>query len=390
MKISILIIHIVFIAGCSEIDESIFFAHAHTSTQKPKTLQPTPKLINSNFEEAVTYLQSRFILNFDRPVKLTPESQIKITNKNNKKFIYKIDNFLHTNNNKNLEILVNNLFDKTNIIPTENFLLEIENLQTIDEQVIIFKPLDIKLISPDPHLISLRKPIIKISSNSARFNLRFNNIVTLEVSLIGEKGKNILFNQCSYAIGATCEVHINNLTPNTNYEFIITATDYQSNTKIFNGNFKTAENSALKISEIMINPKVLKDEKQNEYEFIKIKNISNKELFIDTIILEIINKKDYKKIDYFTVNINKEIPANSEIFITGKNFHKENDTIFKTDHVSLGMSDKESKIISIFKNEREYFDEYHGFLWPPKKGDSIKRKDLMGIDEEENYCYLAY
>jgi hypothetical protein len=29
-------------------------------------------------------------------------------------------------------------------------------------------------------------------------------------------------------------------------------------------------------------------------------------------------------------------------------------------------------------------------LWPPKKGDSIKRKDLMGIDEEENYCYLAY
>ena len=79
-----------------------------------------------------------------------------------------------------------------------------------------------------------------------------------------------------------------------------------------------------------------------------------------------------------------------KIFITGKNFHKESDTIFKTDHVSLGMSDKESKIISIFKNEREYFDEYHGFLWPPKKGNSIKRKDLMGIDEEENYCYLAY
>ena len=103
MKIHILIINIFFIAGCSEIDESIFFAHAHTSAQKPKTLQPTPKLINSNFEEAVTYLQSRFILNFDRPVKLTPDSQIKITDKNNKKFTYKIDNFLHTNNNKKLK-----------------------------------------------------------------------------------------------------------------------------------------------------------------------------------------------------------------------------------------------------------------------------------------------
>lgn len=388
MKIHIIIINLFFITACSEIDEIIFFAQENKPIKKHTKLEPMAKLINTNFENAITYLQNRFILKFDKPVKLTHNSQIKITNQNKKIYTYEIDNFLYTNNNKNLEILINNLFDKTDIIPTENFLLEIENLQMHDEQTITIKPMNLKLIAPDPHLISLRKPIVKISSNSARFNLRFNNIVTLDIDLIGKKEKNIIFNQCRYSIGATCEVHINNLTPNTNYEFIITAKDYQSNIKIFTGNFKTTQDNTLKISEIMINPKTSK--KQNEYEFIKIENISNQDFFIDTIILEVINKKYFNKTNKFTININKKIKSNSDFFITGKNFYKQSDNIFKIDYVSLGMSDKEEKIISIFKNEYEYFDEYHGFLWPPKKGNSIKRKDLMGIDEEENYCYLAY
>lgn len=359
-----------------------------------KVMQPQPKMLSHNLlmdaqKIGANIKQNIFIFKFDKNIQSTNNTQIVINNK----FIVYPEKIIINNNI--LTIFSENIFDNKFLNIGDKFMFEIVNLKTLDDEIASFENLHIKLIEPQADLLSYSDIITKISHNSARFYMQFNNLVESQICIFKNNNKEclgqVIYNDCQYDTIAFCQVHVTHLEKNTTYNFSISSIDYQSDKKNFVGTFTTLKPQIL-LKEVMIRPDMQDNKKQTEGEFIKITNIGE-DIFIDNLFINIFSKNNLTKFNNFTVSVNKMIKKDEDLFIAGKNFdpslYKTNNFVI-TDKVSLGMNDKEEKIITIFKDSYEYFDEYHGFLWSGAKGHSIIRKDLNGIDEENNYSYLAY
>lgn len=362
-----------------------------------KVMHNQPKLISQNFlveeeKNGANIKQNIFMFEFDKPIKINNNTKI-IIHINNKKVLIKPEKIFIKDNL--LTVFSRDILSNKYVNVGDDFIFEIDNLVTIDDEIVNFEKIPVKLIEPQANLLSYSNLLTKVSHNSVRFYLQLNNLINMQVCIFQENENEclgeVIFSQCRYDIMAFCEMHVTHLEENSFYKFKLDITDYQSKKKKYSGSFNTTSPSIL-LKEVMIHPDMNDNKKQNQGEFIKITSIKE-DIFISDLLINVVNKNNLTKSKDFIVPINKIIKKGEDLFIGGKNFdpslYKINNFV-STDKVSLGMSDKEEKIITIFKNNHEYFDEYHGFLWSSAKGHSIVRKNLSGIDEEENYSYLAY
>lgn len=178
---------------------------------------------------------------------------------------------------------------------------------------------------------------------------------------------------------------LNNLVPNTKYKIIIRSEDNYGNKIITGATFNTLKKT-LVISEIMPN---------TDQAFLEVYNASDA-ISLNELKISFMNedgranKRCQLKSDEGVI-----LPRMGVALIVGKNFNKElfnidsNVLIHKltTKTICQGFSSSKPKIITLWKNDEEYFDKYQGPLWPKKEGISIHRINILGLDKNENYCY---
>lgn len=178
---------------------------------------------------------------------------------------------------------------------------------------------------------------------------------------------------------------LNNLAPNTRYKIIIRSEDNYGNKIITGATFNTLK-KALIISEIM---------PDTDQGFLEVYNFSDA-ISLNDLKISLMNEdgRAYKRCQLKSDD-GVILPKMGTALIVGKNFNKElynidqNILIHKlsTKTICQGFSSSKPKIITLWKNDDEYYDRYQGLLWPNKEGISIHRLNILGLDENENYCY---
>lgn len=351
MKIIFKILLALFLTGCLDKNQLLMQKRFHENLE----------ITNSNFlfdgECRIPLNQNRFIFEFKAAA--TVNTTIKFTiNFDNKSETYQAKKVALTENKKYLELefeknFLNNLEGKT-------FSLIIDGITNLE-----LKDYDCKLIEPQPPLRNLSIPIVKVSTHSSRIFVPFNNMVSWDVTVPNLPKHSTVLKRCTNDVLTLCEIYIKNLNEGTSYVYELSAIDAQSNEMFFSGTFSTPKVKTLKIAEVHFQTNNNEDESNSKNDYIKITNISSEDFFLKNLKMTVTSLEGKrKKNNLFWDKINATLKPGASVYVVGKNFDKskydfiEKNNTIKLNRISLGFIKNSKQIITLLKDDNEYFDEY--------------------------------
>lgn len=178
------------------------------------------------------------------------------------------------------------------------------------------------------------------------------------------------------------------------YRFLFKARDNHGDVLISSGVFHTPKEILLRISEIMVNPKEIRE---NEGEFIEIVNLDTKPIDLNRIFLSIEDRLSKKSTTCsLEVDINGTfIYPNEYALLVSNSFNAKHYSIdpqvsiirFKRKTLCGGLSNSSPKIIKLHERDGNFIDRFYSKLYYSKEGRSVERINLLGLEEQSNYCY---
>ena len=187
--------------------------------------------------------------------------------------------------------------------------------------------------------------------------------------------------------------------PNNLYRFILINRDLKGQVISSVGTFKTRFMEALRISEIMINPKSSSSQTESSGEYIEIVNAGNVAVDLENLYISLEDHETLKRVvcPLVTKEPQPKLQANDYALIVGNGFDKDHYPLERSQVIITlkqktlcgGLSNLKRKTIRLERGEGHLVDRYGGYKWLVPEGQSVQRKEVTGLDEDRNYCYSS-
>lgn len=266
-------------------------------------------------------------------------------------------------------------------------------------------------VKDTPSFFAWQKPVVSASESSAHLSLQFNKPFVaswyVQEELAGLNGVENLgqwVNAARFKITSLNFSHnmthlaTKGLKAKTRYQYVARIIHEEGGIVIMRGNFTTSVHNPLRIAQIMVNPKVKQQDHEQDFEYIKIVNIDKEKINISNLILRIENLLNghVNACAVVLPHTPLAIAGGEEFLVVGQGFQALESgfgpqvKLVRLKQATLcgGLVNTHARIISIHEGDDGFIDRYGGHLWPSPEGYSIKRIDLEGLDEVNNYCYL--
>lgn len=267
-------------------------------------------------------------------------------------------------------------------------------------------------VKDTPSFFAWQKPAVSSSESAAALSLHFNKPFIASWYVEEEHaGVNDAYGLHSW-VGTSASLHnphagfnqnvarlaVTGLKAKTRYKYVARITNEEGGVVIRRGDFISARHHPLRIAGVMANPQVSKDEHEQDFEYVKIANISDEKISIKNLYLKIENPYTGQLTDCAVVSPHAplEVVGGEYFLVVGQGF-KALESGFgpeiklvrlKQGTLCGGLHNTHSRIITIHEDDGGFIDSYGGHLRGSPEGYSIERIDLEGLDEENNYCYL--
>ena len=371
-------------------------------------------------------LKHIFYIKYPAPVLLSHDVGEKVS-KNRRKFSFKFDQAISILNDQavifksqsarapevsSLKILSDK---KTLIISREQdveftehetYYIIFDNLVNLDNQKIILEPIEFVASQIEENL-KITKPLkLDISSDSAEIQWHLNNNYDAEL-YFGEDLSgfyNCLGQNCPHQLRVIplggqdssksfLGTHFfTGLKPKTAYYYILRAEDNQGQILISSGVFKTRASVDLRFSEIFINPQ---KKPEHKAEFIELFYAGLKPQKFDNLRLIFYGSEDSSEECLLATLENiLYVRPQEYIIIVGHDFDEisaklpKDTQIIRLKKKSLcgGLANRSPRFIKL-SDEIGMVDHYGAHLWQAPEGLSVRRRDVRGLDDLDNYCY---
>jgi hypothetical protein len=182
------------------------------------------------------------------------------------------------------------------------------------------------------------------------------------------------------------QAYMRNLKSNTSYHVIMRAEDRQGEILITSAVFKTQSQSSLRFSEILVHAI------DNQEEYVKFVYNNKEEHEFNNLKLLVERPAENYSATYILASAEKTLilKPGAHIWIGAKDFKTAkaapDDLIININKKNIFANNKSSFIKVI--DDNNIYDRFSGYLWPSPPGKVIKRRELWGLDEKDNYCYF--
>lgn len=365
----------------------------------------SPSLISHDLDD-VSMDRSIFIFEFDAPIYLHGDSAIALRSIAHKKPV-DIEEISVDDTRKSIIVKIKKS-EKPLFLAGERYAFIFgHDLKDAFAKSVNLAPLSFIIKNSDGKLKETTSPTLRLSAESVEINWVLNQSHITRISImptreIVTKANDDALHKNHKSFTHTflpneSQLYVGDLKSQSLYRFIVFKESKNQERLIAHGEFTTAAPESLKISEIMTAP--VKTHAHGDGEFIELVNTSDEDLLFNDLYLTIV--------DHETTKINTCVIASSSspltikkrgyILVVSENFSEEQYAL--DDHVAIrrlpqktlcgGLSNTRQQTIKIERNKGRIVDRYGGHLPHVKRGQSIARIDLMGLDESENYCYSS-
>jgi hypothetical protein len=348
---------------------------------------------------AVPENRVHFSFEFDQPVHIPDDDAIEVFADNQKLELAQIRVL------RNAEHLRISLKDENAFLKAKRGEIRFNRLMNYDQQIAQIDPINFDVIAKAPALLEAKPPELLISHDCAEITWSIDKRHMSELYFAEDLGSyDCLGEDCpreqpfikNSSAGFKGSYFLTNLKPDQRYHFIVRAEDMQSNVLIAHGSFKTRSQASLRFSEILINPKLQKGQRESSAEFIELFNASPDALHSTdlALIFEDIQSMESRECQIATNKRPLYIAANSHLLLVGEDFDGqgagglEGASVFRIPHKKLcgGLPNNRSSKIKVIGEGGQLYDMFGGHLWLSTDGFSIERLDVLRGDYADNYA----
>lgn len=373
-----------------------------------------PKLVSHDLSATDKKLTEEgrilFRFTFDQPIYLRDDQAISVVAREPKVYAPSVESLtVETDQHTVILRLAKN--NSIFLVGQKYAFLFNPGLKNDEEESAIINPLEFEVIESGADLDELMAMAVSSSHSSVEIKWSLNQAHWTDLFMAEDRGPfSCLSRPChlgkesvSFA-DEEALVHddrflFGGLTSRFQYNFVLRSEDARGRIMVARGTFKTREEETLRISEIMINPATKPGQKDQTGEFIEVANVSDSDVNLDNVhlSLEDIESKKTTSCELLEKPGKTVIAKGSHFLIVAHDFSKslygldDGVTVVKLKQKTIcgGLSNLRKKVIKLHRGDGHFIDSYGGHSWFAKEGQSVQRIDLMGLDDESNYCYTS-
>jgi|GEM_PF-4275123 len=369
------------------------------------TLPKPVQLIDHSFKasEVIFSNQIIFYFRFDRPVFLLNENALSLVSLKEPAKHINIERFTITPDGTTCIV---ELAKEGALAPNLRYAFMFDDgLRDQYDQPVAVETIEFSTALPLPSFEELAPLSLRTSHQMVEVNWSLNQ--PHKSALLVKAGGTTFFKTMgSIAVGDKDDVwsyylrsSIEGFDENTLYRFVLVNKDLAGRVITATGSFQTRKPQAIRISEVMINPALNGSKKESLGEYIEIANTENVAMALDDLRITV---EDHKTLKLAVCALAHgeplpELCGRGYALIVGSDFNEahygldRSTSIIRLKQKTLcgGLANSHAKTIRLERAPGELIDRFSGHKWKTKEGQSVQRIDLVGLDDDHNYCYSA-
>ncbi|HXW52942.1 MAG TPA: hypothetical protein VEL47_02425 [Myxococcota bacterium] len=354
--------------------------------------------------------RTAFTFNFDQPIYLRDDDVVKIVSLDEPESKIEIESLTVARDGHSLEVKLTRIRTSP-LLPDKRFAFVFsDGLKNQSGLSTVIDPVEFLVIAPQKAMREVEPLRLKTSHDAVEFNWALSqphvSYVLLRAEEARPSGKSDTWSlkQVSFPVVGHDDMSFHHdrlfvagLLSNRLYRFVLANIDDKGRVISATGSFKTRKHETLRISEVMIKPKKTRSAKEYGGEYIEIVNVGNEAVELDGLRLSVEDQESLSLSVCKLVSSSAKLKRNSHALIVGQGFLEDHyelargTVLLRLPQKSLcgGLSNGKKKIIRLERGEGHLVDRFGGYKWQTVAGQSVQRVDLLGLDEDYNYCYGA-